>query len=142
MTPDLPENKNQPNPEPLKFVSDEDAEKLTTLLFKQFNRKTPKTKKERELYFYSPTSISAWVPAGVPTGSNQHLYQFLMGKFHRKLYDTKRRPDGNVEREEKVNRSVKRVEIDRMGNAKVIDSDADFFIDSEKFAEEFERDNV
>ena len=143
---EIPNRNTQGNanavPEEIKWVTEEEAEVLDKLLFKSFNRKDGKDKSK---FFYKVVGSHPFVPTHhngemITTATGNNLIRFEVRKFYRNEFIEVKRREAGVEHEEKVNKPVEWVEVDDMGNGRVLDKDANFFMEAREFQVKFERD--
>ena len=133
-----------PKPETPNWVTPEEAERCEETLGKNFVRKKEKKEGETKEFFYQVVGVNPYHElAGKDRPSPntlQHLVNFQVLKFYRNKKEDRKSIVGGIERAIKVNSQVQWVEYDKLGNARVLDADASFDMDSRKFFDEFKPD--
>ena len=126
------------------WVTPEEAEKYESMMFKPYKRKVELKKGDGDKYFYQIVSMCPYVPSGIVSQTHQHLVTFEIQKFHRKDFIERNVFDDNRKqpRVVKENAEVQWVSVNpKDGNARVLDEDASFQIDSREFEKVFVRDD-
>ena len=131
-----PQPKQERDVDVIQWVTESEATELDKMLFKSFVKKGEKGKE----FFYRIIGSHPFVPANIMTKSNQSLVKFEVRKYHRNEFVTSKRREGGIEHEEQSNKPVDWVTIDDMGNGKMLDEDASFFMEAREFQGKFERD--
>ena len=126
-------------PNPPKWVTIEDAEKLEKMLFKHYIPKNDE--KFAKKFYYRVESIIPYTPVNEVNG-DASMYQFMIQKYHRNKTEKVSTNDGSGHSQE-VERN-QRVESHEMRNGKfvVVDAYANRLIDSAEFKAEFKPDDV
>lgn len=133
-----------PKPQKPQWVTPEEAEKYEEMLGKNFVRINERSEGESKEYFYQVIGVFPYhnlAGNGVPAPNTlQHLVNVQVQKFYRNKKDEKKAVIAGQEKMVKVNRQVEWVELDKLGNARVLDADASFDMDARDFLKEFKAD--
>ena len=121
--------------EAYKFVSLEEAEKLTKYIGKSY---VPKNNEDfAKKFFYKVESIIPYTPANI-ADPDSHLYHFMLQKYHRNKVEkvnvaTDKGGSMEVERNQKVEGHV----LSETGKWQCVDAQANILVDSGKFKRDY-----